>query len=125
MTDSPAVTAWRAALAPEMRAAVDMLRAAVAAASPALVESIKWNAPSFALDGEDRATLNLGPRGSLRLILHRGARTAAPAGFSFADPDGLAKWPGPDRGVLSFRDDADIAAKAPAITALVKRWLLA
>ncbi|MFC3711283.1 DUF1801 domain-containing protein [Sphingoaurantiacus capsulatus] len=123
MTDSPAVVAWLTPLAPELRAAIDTLRAAVAAASPALVETIKWNAPSFALDGEDRATLNLGPKGSLRLILHRGAR--APAGFSFDDPGGLAKWPSPDRGVLSFRDGADVAAKAPAVTDLVLRWLSA
>jgi hypothetical protein len=123
MTDSPAVSAWLASLAADQRAAVDALRAAVAAADPNLVESIKWNAPSFALDGDDRATLNLGPKGSLRLVLHRGARATAPAGFGVADPAGLAKWPTPDRGIVAFRDHADVEAKAAAVTDLVRRWL--
>ena len=44
---------------------------------------------------------------------------------TFADIAGLAKWPAVDRGVLSFKSEAEIAAVAPAIADLFARWLAA
>ncbi len=123
---SAAVEAWLAALDPAVRPAVDRLRAIVRdAAGAATVETIKWNAPSFAHRGADRVTLNLGPKGSLRLILHRGAKAIDDPGVAFADPAGLARWPAPDRGVVSLRAAAEVDAKAAAIGDLVRRWIAA
>ncbi len=125
MTSDP-VNSWLAALDPALRPAVDRLRAIVRdAAGDAVVETIKWNAPSFAHRGADRATLNLGPKGALRLVLHRGAKASDAAGVAFADPTGLASWPAPDRGVISFRDADELEAKAGALVDLVRRWMAA
>lgn len=120
------VESWRATVDPAARPALDRLRALVRDAAGAdVVETIKWNSPNFAQGGEDRVTLNLGPKGALRLILHRGAKVKDAAGFSFADPAGLARWPAPDRGVVSFRDAGELEAKAAALADLVHRWIAA
>lgn len=123
---SVSVETWLATVDPAQRPALDRLRTIIRdAAGPDVAEAIKWNAPNFTHRGEDRLTLNLGPKGSLRLILHRGAKAKDSAGFSFADPAGLAKWPAPDRGVVSFRDAAELEAKAEALADLVGRWVAA
>lgn len=116
------IEAYRASLAPDVLAAVDALRAIAAAAHPNLSERIKWNAPSFALGDEDRITLGLNPKGGVRAVLHRGAKVKADD-FRFDDRDGLAQWPAPDRGVLSFADAGDIEEHRAALLDLFTRWL--
>lgn len=100
------------------------LRAAVLAADPSLVESVKWNAPSYVLPGSaHEATFRLQPKDALQLILHRGVAVRADAvGGVLPDPLGLVRWATPDRGVVTFADRVD-AAMADAVTALVGAWL--
>jgi hypothetical protein len=117
------VDAYRAGLAPDTLAMVDALRGMAAGARPGLEERIKWNAPSFALYGEDRITLGVAPKGGVRVVLHRGAKAKTPENFRFDDPDGLAKWPAPDRGVATFADVEQIEAKRQQLSALFMRWL--
>ncbi|MBA4094821.1 MAG: hypothetical protein C0489_12155, partial [Candidatus Accumulibacter sp.] len=120
------VESWLATVDPAQRPALDRLRAIIRAAAGAdVTEGIKWNSPNFAQGGEDRVTLNLCPKGSLRLILHRGAKVKDTAGFAFDDPAGLARWPTPDRGIVSFRDAGELEAKAAALADLVHRWIAA
>ena len=114
---------YLATLDPIVRADVDALRALVRDGDPGLTEEIKWNAPSFAHKGQDRVTLGLNPRGGYRIVLHRGAKPLDAGGFVFADEARLAKWPAPDRGVITLKDQAEIDAKGAAITALIARWV--
>lgn len=116
------VAAYLEALPPETRQAIDALRASVRAAAPELAETIKWNAPSFALDGEDRITLGVERKGGVRAVLHRGSKTIADD-FAFEDRDRLATWPAPDRGVLRFADRAEVEARGDALQALFARWI--
>lgn len=118
------VTDWLAAQAPEAAAAIQRLRAVVAAAAPGLTEEIKWNAPSYADAGEDRITLGVERKGGVRLVLHRGAAVKADR-FAFEDPARLAKWPSPDRGVVTFADAAAVDAASAALTDLVACWIVA
>ena len=67
-----AVEAYRAALEPETLEAMDALRSIIMEACPALVERIKWNAPSFALGDEDRITLGVERRGGVGGLLTLG-----------------------------------------------------
>lgn len=106
-------------------AVVQELRAMIRAAHPGLVERIKWNAPSFALDGIDLATLGLQRDGSVRLVLHRGAKVQDNGGFRCDDPAGLADWPAPDRGVVVIKDTTDLSVRAPDLSDLIRRWLAA
>jgi Domain of unknown function (DU1801) len=114
---------YLAAQEPSVRKAIDALRAIVLSAHPGLIEEIKWNAPSFAHDGQDRVTLGLDPKGGYRIVLHRGAKPLDTAGFHFVDDAKLAKWPAPDRGVITLKDLAEIEARREAISGLIARWI--
>lgn len=105
------------------RAIVDGLRPLILACHPDLDESIKWNAPNYAHRGEDRITLNLHRGDSIRIILHRGAAVKDVAGFSFEDPDKLARWPAPDRGVVLIEDAAAVEARRDRLADLFRRWI--
>ena len=118
-----AVETWLAALDPEKRAGVDRLRAIVRAAAPDLTETIKWNAPNFSDGDQDRVTLGIERKGGWRVVLHRGAAAQETPGFAFDDPEGLARWPSPDRGVVTFGSPAALQANAAGLEGLVRRWV--
>lgn len=119
------VERFREALNVGVLQTIDAIRAIVAHSHPGLKEGIKWNAPSFKLGDDDLITLGLERSGGVRVVLHRGAKLKAVDGFHFDDPDGLARWPSPDRGVIVFRDQADVAQRADALSNLCSRWLAA
>lgn len=118
-----AVQAWLERQDPQARAGVERLREIVRAVPAAWQETIKWNAPSFAVDGEDRVTLGVDRKGGWRLVLHRGA--AAAPDFAFVDAAGLARWPTPDRGVVAFRRLEEIAEARSGLVRLIGDWVAA
>ena len=99
------------------------LRELILAAVPDLVERIKWNAPSFGPGEDDRVTMRLHPGDRLQLILHRGAKAGADDLFRFEDPKKMIAWAAPDRGVVSFKDAADMVAKAEPLSDILRRWV--
>ncbi|QIG80787.1 DUF1801 domain-containing protein [Stakelama tenebrarum] len=117
------VEQFRAGLDAATLAMIDALRAIVTTAYPGLEERIKWNAPSFAVAGDDRITLGIERKGGVRIVLHRGAAAKDVAGFAFEDVDGIAKWPAPDRGVATFRTLDAIESVWEGLTALCRRWI--
>jgi hypothetical protein len=119
----PNVAEFLAALRHGRAEQVERLRALILAAHPDLTEHIKWNAPSFAIDGDDRVTMRLAPGDVLQLILHRGAKVRDTTGFAFADESGLVRWLAADRGVVTLDTADDLEAKTPAIQNLVRSWV--
>jgi hypothetical protein len=120
------VDEFLASLEPQRRADVETMRALVREAEPALTEIVKWNSPSYTLDGVDRLTINAAGRGPVRLILHFGTqraedRDAAPA-FT-GDPDGLLTWHSDIRANLALPEPAAGGAKRDTIVAVIRAWL--
>jgi hypothetical protein len=117
---------YLAGLDPDRRELVEAVRALVRDVDPALVESVKWNAPSWALHGTDRITVNTANKqGVVTLVLHMGAthpedRSAPPV---MDDASGLVGWRSDIRGVLAFADLADLEAKAARVRDVLGRWL--
>lgn len=108
------------AQAPEVRAEVESLRTLVMDAEPRLVEIVKWNSPSYTLDGHDRLTVNAGPKGPVRLVLHRGTaeKENKGAASSFTgDPSGLLTWHSDIRASLAA------GADSTAARAVIRAWL--
>jgi hypothetical protein len=103
---------------------VDVLRRAILAGDSSLVEGVKWNSPNFSIDGADRVTLRLNPKGGVQVILHRGAKKDASA-FEVDDPTGELEWRGHDRAILTVTDDDAAQRLAPQLTELVARWIAA
>jgi hypothetical protein len=105
------------------KAAIEGLRRLILDAVPGLSERIKWNAPSFGKGEDDRITMRLHPGDRLQLILHRGAKAGVDDLFRFEDPDKLIAWAAPDRGVVTFTDEADLKAKSEALRPVLQRWV--
>ncbi|MCB1517791.1 MAG: DUF1801 domain-containing protein [Hyphomicrobiaceae bacterium] len=106
---------------PEILALCDIIRAA----GPDLTEQVKWNAPSFCADGDDRITLRINPPKVLQIVFHRGAKKRDNVGFKFNDPTGLLKFAAPDRAIMAIDGADDLESKRTAITELVPLWIQA
>ena len=125
MAGTAAVQGWIKRCDVERALLVTRLRALALAAAPDVTEQIKWDAPSFCVDGDDRITLGIERKGGVRAVLHRGAKVRDASDFAFDDPDKLAKWPAADRGVMQFANTEALDGKAAAVGALFERWLAA
>ncbi|MGI6543554.1 MAG: DUF1801 domain-containing protein [Limnochordia bacterium] len=126
-TDStPDVAAFMQALKHSRKDEIEAVRAVILAADGNITEHIKWNAPSFCIDGDDRITFRLQPGDRVQLIFHRGAKKRGDKeSFTFEDKSGLLEWVTVDRGVVTFHNFADVTAKRELLHELVKQWVSA
>ncbi|HEV2735311.1 MAG TPA: DUF1801 domain-containing protein [Longimicrobiaceae bacterium] len=118
------VESFLAALDHPFKPEILALRQVILGAAPGIAEGIKWNAPSFRTS-EWFATFHLRARDGVQVILHLGAKKRDDlAGVAaIADPEGLLEWLAVDRASTKFRDLADIEARGPAFTAIVREWI--
>jgi hypothetical protein len=113
-------------LSADKRAQIELLQNIIKQAHPGLDEHIKWNSPSYVLDGEDRITFNLqNKEGIVKLVLHMGAtrvedKKGAPI---MADDANMISWQSNIRGVISFANLDDIIAKRTQLGDIISRWL--
>lgn len=98
------------------------LRAVIREVDPAIRESIKWNAPSFATS-EHFATFQLRHQDGVQVVLHLGARPRpdVQARTTIDDPQGMLDWRGADRALVSFRDLHEIAARKSAFVKILRQ----
>jgi uncharacterized protein YdeI (YjbR/CyaY-like superfamily) len=102
---------------------IERLREIILQSNTQLTEQIKWNAPSFCFNGDDRITFRIHPT-KLQLIFHRGAKVKSDAkDFLFSDPWGMIEWAAKDRGVISFENIKEIDAREKDLMLLVNKWL--
>lgn len=110
----------------DKRQQVDALREIILSTNPKLEEHIKWNAPSYVLDGEDRVTFNLmNKQGVVKLVLHMGAthkedKKGVPI---MQDTSGLIEWNSDIRGMITFNSINEITSNQTELKKLVKDWL--
>ena len=122
----PPVADLVSALDDQTREQVQLLRDIIASLDADLAEHIKWNAPSYVFDGEDRITMNLrNKQGLVKLVLHMGAtrlenRKGTPV---LLEDEGIVEWASDIRGFVTFADLADVRAKEPALRRVLARWL--
>lgn len=106
-----------------LKAEVEAIRAIILSADKQITEHIKWNAPSFCYNGEDRVTMNLRAQGCVQLIFHRGAKVKDSQGFAFEDEAGLLEWLAPDRAIVKLSNMKDVKATKAALKRIVSRWV--
>lgn len=104
---------------------IEEVRKIILSAHEQITEHIKWNAPSFCFNNEDRVTFNLNGKGFFRLVFHRGAKVKdnTDNGPFFDDPTGLLDWVANDRAIVKFTDMNDVKAKEEKLVQLVARWI--
>jgi hypothetical protein len=91
-----------------------------------LTEHIKWKAPSFCFNGDDRVTMKLFPPKNIQLIFHRGAKVKVqPAKPLISDDKGLLKWLANDRAVMTFETMDEIKTRANDLTGTIGKWIAA
>jgi len=118
------VDTYLASLDHPLASEVRELREAILELDERITERIKWKAPSFVVDGDDRVTFALRPGKGLEVILHRGVAVRDDtAAFRFDDDSGIARWATPDRGIVSLPDAAAIDARRDLLLVLVRRWI--
>ncbi|CAA9286510.1 MAG: hypothetical protein AVDCRST_MAG77-4803 [uncultured Chloroflexi bacterium] len=117
------VVEFLAQLEHPLKADIEAVRAVILTANDGITEHVKWNAPSFCFEGDDRVTMRLQPGNRLDLIFHRGAKVKDATDFAFVDGTGLMKWVTADRAVVSLKSAHDITAHRDALADLVDRWV--
>jgi len=123
VSGSDDVEAWFVANDHALTGAARLLRAAILRAAPHAAESIKWQAPNFALD-DDFATFSMRRPGVLQVILHTGAvpkPELAPIAV-----DGLERhlrWPGHNRAVVTFRSHDEVIDALDEFESVVRAWV--
>lgn len=90
-----------------------------------ITEHIKWNAPSFCFNNEDRITFNLQGKGFFRLIFHCGAKKKdrQEPGPLFEDATGLMDWVSGDRAIVKIAGMNDVEANREKLGEVVARWI--
>lgn len=108
-----------------LKAEIAEVRSIILQANEQLSEHIKWKAPSFCCDHEDRITFNLHGKGYFTLVFHRGAKVkdTIEHGPLIEDATGLMTWAANDRATIRFTDMDDVQAKKEPLTVLVNQWI--
>ncbi|QMV45231.1 DUF1801 domain-containing protein [Cohnella cholangitidis] len=105
---------------------IEEVRKIILSANDRITEQIKWKAPSFRYNNEDRVTFNLQGKGFFRLVFHRGAKVKDSLEKGIAssiDPAGLLEWVADDRAIVKLKDMADVEAKREILVETVARWI--
>lgn len=120
------VEEFLAALSHPRKDEIELLRKIVLESEPELTEHIKWNAPSFCLNGDDRITMRIMPVKHLQLVFHRGVKAREEITENLiADPHRLLKWASNDRAIAYFSSISNIEAKAEGLKKTIQAWLKA
>lgn len=116
MPTSSDVDAWFDRYDNPQKDLVDAVRHVILAADERVTETIKWQAPTFMYQG-NIASFFPKAKAHVSLMFHTGA--------ALADPDGLLEGDGETSRVAKFADADDLAAKTPALQALIRDWIQA
>lgn len=104
----------------------ETLRSYILESNPSLEENIKWNAPNYAYNGQDRITFNfMNKNNKVRIILHKGAiekedKKSKPI---MDDTSGLIIWNSNIRGTLEFGSIEEVRKKHSDLLVIFKKWL--
>ncbi len=101
------------------------MRQIILAANKNLSEHIKWNAPSYHINGEDRITFNLHGNNQFRLVFHCGVKVKARKLKSrvSAESDRLLNWVAEDRALITFTDMIEIMQKKNHVQKVINEWI--
>ncbi|GKY87458.1 DUF1801 domain-containing protein [Sinisalibacter aestuarii] len=103
------------------------LVAVIRTALPEAVEDVKWNAPSFAIDGQHLVTLMRPKHGGARVVLHRDAKAVDTKTGTrlLAIADSRLRWATDQRAQIGFASLAEVEAGADWLAGLVRDWVRA
>lgn len=123
-TSPKTVAAYLKTLKHPLKKEIEAVRLIILGVGPAIGEGIKWKVPSFRTEKEWFATFNVRSQDAVQLIFHLGAKARADLkAFKLADPNGLMKWLGKDRAMVTLGAGRDIPANRKALEVIVRAWI--
>ncbi|MET3699571.1 uncharacterized protein DUF1801 [Bacillus oleivorans] len=125
VSGSQQVTEFMENLDHPLKEEIDAVRKIILSTNGQITEQIKWNAPSFCFNNEDRITFNLHGKGMFKLIFHCGAKVKDRADKEplFVDDTGILEWVSGDRAIVKITDNNDVKAKEAKLRDVVTKWL--
>ena len=121
---NPTVTHFLDSLHHPYRAEIELLREMILTAVEGITENIKWNAPNYVFEGNDRITMRILPPKQVQLIFHRGAQKLAPLQTKPISVQAkFWEWKENDRGVMTFHNLEQITTHQAEIASIAKEWI--
>jgi hypothetical protein len=103
---------------------IELLRNIILNSNKTLTENIKWNAPNYVVDKNDRVTLKINPPKNILIILHCGAKVQAMPTQKLIDYTcKVLSWKTNDRAIITLNNKQDIIAYQNDIATIVNLWL--
>lgn len=122
-TRNPDVDAWLDQQSHDMTNAARDIREAIHRCAPDVGESIKWQAPNFALH-DDFATFSMRRPGVLQVILHTGAKPKPDhAQIRVDDLGGRLKMAGYNRAIITFTSVDDVSTSLGDLQSVISEWV--
>lgn len=106
-----------------LKAEIEEVRSFILSVDDQITEQIKWNAPSFCVQGEDRITLNLQGKGFFRIIFHCGAKVQTHDIKGVLPEDTLLEWASNDRAIVKILNLYDLEEKKEQLREVIVRWI--
>lgn len=109
-----------------LRQEIEQLRIEILHTDKGLTENIKWNAPNYCFENEDRITMKIHPQNAVHLIFHCGAKVRQSSKEKLIqDQSGLLQWKGNDRAIATFKNVEDIKNRQAEIRKVITDWISA
>ncbi|HET6558366.1 MAG TPA: DUF1801 domain-containing protein [Prolixibacteraceae bacterium] len=109
-----------------LRAEIEELRLIILNSIMGLTENIKWNAPNYCFDDQDRVTMRIQPPKQIQLIFHRGAKKVIqPKDKLMEDKSGLLVWKENDRAIATFKNMNEIKKEESNLGKIINSWISA
>ena len=101
------------------------LREIILSCNKDITEHIKWNAPSFCYNNDDRITFKLNNKNCVQLVFHTGAKgkDSNTEGPLFEDESNLLAWVADRRALMTFYTVNEVDTKKEEIIKIVNKWL--
>lgn len=119
------VTEYLQAMEHPLKAEIEDTRQLILAISNDITEHIKWNAPSFCINNQDRITFNFHVKQGFRLVFHCGSKKTEHENKEpiFQDETKLLDWVTGDRATIHITSESDFNAKRDKLKAVATRWI--
>ena len=107
------------------RKEIDVLRNSILSANKNLTENIKWNAPNYYFENEDRITMRIQPMTTkVQLIFHRGAKKEElPKDKLIESKSKMLVWKENDRAIITFKNSQEIENGKAELEKIINEWI--
>lgn len=108
------------------RKEIEELRECILSSNKNLTENIKWNAPNYCFENEDRITMRIQPitTQKVQLIFHRGAKKQKqPKDKLIANNSKMLVWKENDRAIITFKNKQDIDNGKVELKNIINEWI--